>query len=195
MIFDVIDWHELHKQELTLGGRWADQVASFMGSWRFIIIQTLVILAWMGMNLVGYLYHWDPYPFLALNLVFSTQAAYAAPIIMQSQNRQSARDRVNAQADYQINQSAKRDIETLQNSLARIELNKLDRIIQLLEHLTEVQQQPPPPVVRRSRVTTPIIKTKRGQPCHLSLTTMNILPNAGAKSPTRPNRLIRSRTN
>jgi uncharacterized membrane protein len=152
MIFDMFDWHAIHQQELSIGGRWADRVASFMGSWRFIILQTVFILLWMGLNLIGYWYHWDPYPFLVLNLLFSTQAAYSAPIIMQSQNRQSERDRVNARADYQINQSAKKDIEALQNSLARIELSKLDKIIELIERLNEVQSQPRPPTVRHRRI-------------------------------------------
>ena len=72
-----------------------------MGSWSFIIIQTFLVAIWMALNLVGYVYHWDVYPFILLNLVFSTQAAYAAPIIMMAQNRQNDRDRVQAKADYQ----------------------------------------------------------------------------------------------
>ena len=69
----------------------------------FIIIQTVLGILWMGLNLVGYFYHWDVYPFILLNLVFSTQAAYAAPIIMMSQNRQNDRDRVQERSDYQTN--------------------------------------------------------------------------------------------
>ena len=90
-------WHEEHIEMSTLGQRLADMVANGMGSWKFIIIQTIFVITWMGMNLVGYLQHWDPYPFILLNLLFSTQAAYAAPIIMMSQNRQSDRDRAQAQ--------------------------------------------------------------------------------------------------
>ena len=87
----------------------------------------------MGLNLVGYVYHWDVYPFILLNLVFSTQAAYAAPIIMMSQNRQNDRDRVQAQADYQTNIDAKLEIEALSKKLNSLEVDKLDKILRLLE--------------------------------------------------------------
>ncbi len=127
------NWHEKHKETLNFGSRLADSVAKGMGSWSFIIIQTVVVLLWMGLNLVGYFYHWDVYPFILLNLVFSTQAAYAAPIIMMSQNRQSDRDRVQAQADYQTNIDAKLEIEALAKRLDSIEADKLDKIIKLLE--------------------------------------------------------------
>lgn len=72
----------------------ADAVANGMGSWRFIILQTALVLLWMGLNIVGFAHHWDAYPFILLNLLFSTQAAYAAPIIMMSQNRQAQKDRI-----------------------------------------------------------------------------------------------------
>lgn len=76
-----------------VGARLADRVASGMGSWAFIIAQTVIVAGWLALNLVAWMRHWDPYPFILLNLIFSTQAAYAAPIIMQSQNRQASRDR------------------------------------------------------------------------------------------------------
>jgi uncharacterized membrane protein len=104
-----------------------------MGSWTFIIIQTIIVLFWMALNIVAYLSHWDPYPFILLNLLFSTQAAYAAPIIMMSQNRQNERDRHQALADYETNLKAKAEIEALQLHLSRIESEKLDKIIALLE--------------------------------------------------------------
>ena len=81
------NWHQRHTEEMTFGQRLADSVATGMGSWRFIIIQTIIVLLWMVLNVVGFCYHWDIYPFILLNLVFSTQAAYAAPIIMMAQNR------------------------------------------------------------------------------------------------------------
>lgn len=87
----------------------------------------------MTLNTIGWIYHWDVYPFILLNLLFSTQAAYAAPIIMMAQNRQSERDRANAEADYLTNIEAKKEIEALQKKLNSIEINKLDKIIQLLE--------------------------------------------------------------
>lgn len=129
----TINWNHTHKEEMTFSAKLADQVASFMGSWKFIIIQTVLVMLWMALNLVGFLYHWDAYPFILLNLVFSTQAAYSAPIIMQSQNRQAERDRHHAEADYKVNVMAKNDTEKLLKELARLELDKLDKIIKILE--------------------------------------------------------------
>ena len=127
------NWHEEHKDSFGFGQRLADSVATGMGSWRFIIIQTIIVVIWMVLNIVGFCFHWDAYPFILLNLVFSTQAAYAAPIIMMAQNRQSERDRIQANADYKTNVEAKLEIEALQIRLNNIETEKLDRIITLLE--------------------------------------------------------------
>lgn len=128
-------WHGKHIDSLSTGERLADAVANGMGSWKFIIIQTVIVMLWMGLNLVGFFYHWDVYPFILLNLLFSTQAAYAAPIIMMSQNRQSERDRHQAHADYQTNLEAKLEIEELQKSLNKLEIEKLDRIIKMVEEI------------------------------------------------------------
>ena len=91
----------------------------------------------MIVNVIAFIKHWDPYPFILLNLIFSTQAAYAAPIIMMSQNRQNERDRIQAQHDYQINIDAKNEIEALQIHLSKIETEKLDKIIQILKERGE----------------------------------------------------------
>jgi uncharacterized membrane protein len=85
------NWHQKHHETLEFGNRLADAVANSMGSWRFIIVQTILVILWMGLNTIALIQHWDVYPFILLNLVFSTQAAYAAPIIMMSQNRQNER--------------------------------------------------------------------------------------------------------
>ncbi len=100
-------WHQLYQERLTFGQKVADKVANGMGSWTFIIYQSIFVVIWMALNLVGFIYHWDAYPFILLNLIFSTQAAYAAPIIMMAQNRQNERDRVQAQKDYETNTQAK----------------------------------------------------------------------------------------
>lgn len=126
-------WHAKHKAELTPGQRIADSVAATMGSWTFIIIQSILLTVWIVLNLVAWMEHWDPYPFILLNLALSFQAAYAAPFIMISQNRQAERDRHQADEDYRTNVEAERRIEDLQRQLAAIELNKLDRILTLLE--------------------------------------------------------------
>ncbi len=127
------NWHAKQIETRSFGSRLADSVASGMGSWRFIIFQTILVILWMGLNIVGFMYHWDVYPFILLNLLFSTQAAYAAPIIMMAQNRQNDRDRHHAEADYQTNLEAKREIEALAIMLKTIEVEKLDKIIKMLE--------------------------------------------------------------
>ncbi|MBU6323522.1 DUF1003 domain-containing protein [Patescibacteria group bacterium] len=104
-----------------------------MGSWTFIILQSVFVVIWVVLNIVGFVAHWDAWPFILLNLLFSTQAAYAAPIIMMSQNRQTERDRHHAEADYKTNRQAKQEIEDLQIRLNRIETDKLDKILALLE--------------------------------------------------------------
>jgi len=129
------NWHDQHTEALTLGSRVADKVATGMGSWRFIIIQTIIVVIWMVLNFVAFISHWDPYPFILLNLLFSTQAAYAAPIIMMAQNRQNERDRVHAEADYQTNIDAKLEIEALTIKLNKLEVDKLDKIIEMLEEM------------------------------------------------------------
>ncbi len=129
----MTNWHKKHKEELTFGERMADAVAKRMGSWEFIVLQTIFVVVWMSLNLIGFIQHWDAYPFILLNLLFSTQAAYAAPIIMMAQNRDTERDRVHAEQDYETNRKAKEEIEDLQKRLSRIEVEKLDRIISLLE--------------------------------------------------------------
>lgn len=134
-----INWHQKHIETLGFGSRLADSVAKGMGSWRFIIIQSIFVLIWMALNLIGFFYHWDVYPFILLNLLFSTQAAYAAPIIMMSQNRQSERDRMQAQADYQTNIEAKEEIEALTIILNKLDIEKLDKIIALLEEMKKTK--------------------------------------------------------
>ncbi|MDB5130850.1 MAG: hypothetical protein JWR02_599 [Mucilaginibacter sp.] len=126
-------WHDTHKDSLKFGQRLADSVANGMGSWRFIIIQSIIVLVWMGLNVVAIIKHWDPYPYILLNLLFSTQAAYAAPIIMMAQNRQNQRDRAHADADFRTNVEAKKEIEELIKKLDDIEIEKLDKILAILE--------------------------------------------------------------
>ncbi|WP_431200508.1 DUF1003 domain-containing protein [Mucilaginibacter sp. P25] len=96
---------------MNFGQRLADSVAAGMGSWRFIIIQTLIVALWMALNVVAFIGHWDPYPYILLNLLFSTQAAYAAPIIMMAQNRQNERDRAQANEDFRTNVEAKKKLK------------------------------------------------------------------------------------
>ena len=89
----------------------------------------------MYINLIGFIQHWDPYPFNLLNLLFSTQSAYTAPIIMMSQNRQSERDRDQVKADYQTNLQTKIEIEKITEKLNSLEIEKLDKMIVILEEI------------------------------------------------------------
>ena len=102
---------------LTTGQRIADYVASTMGSWRFIIIQSTILFLWIVLNVTAYIQKWDPYPFILLNLALSFQAAYAAPFIMMSQNRQQDIDRKKAEADFHINIKAELEIELLHQKI------------------------------------------------------------------------------
>jgi uncharacterized membrane protein len=136
-------WHEKHIEKSTIGQRLADTVANGMGSWKFIIFQSAFVVVWMLINIIAYFKHWDPYPFILLNLLFSTQAAYAAPIIMMSQNRQNDRDRAQAAEDYKTNLEAKLEIEALQKQLSNIEIEKLDKIIVMLNELKSQNKTAP----------------------------------------------------
>ena len=104
--------HEFEEQ-LTVGQRLADRVAEIIGSWRFIIIQSMLLAVWITLNITAYIYRWDPYPFILPNLALSFQAAYSAPIIMMSQNRQSEKDHQQAKNDYEVNLKAELEIMQL----------------------------------------------------------------------------------
>jgi uncharacterized membrane protein len=121
---------------MSSGARIADLVASFIGSWQFIIIQSVIFFIWVVFNtlwLVTASWQFDPYPFILFNLFMSAEAAYASPLILMSQNRQAERDREQAQHDYDTNIAAKEEIETILKELGRIEIDKLDKIIALLQ--------------------------------------------------------------
>ena len=121
----------------TFGERLSDFVAETVGSWTFIIVQSILVTIWIVLNVIGYFSHWDPYPFILLNLLFSVQSAYAAPIIMMSQNRQSQRDRMRDMEDYDNNLKAKETIEVIQMELRQIEHGKINKVIDLLEDLKD----------------------------------------------------------
>ena len=127
--------NELFAERLTFGQRSADWVAAQAGSWRFIIVQSIILALWAILNVAGWVYHWDPYPFILMNLVLSMQAAYAAPVILMSQNRQAARDRLEAHHDFLINQKAEEEIRAILDHLAAQD-QALLRIDQALQALT-----------------------------------------------------------
>lgn len=113
--------------QLTLGQRVADSVARIVGGWPFIFVQSAIILLWIAANAYlayqyktnpGFFDAWDPYPYILLNLVLSFESAYAGPIIMMSQNRQSENDRLRAKHDYQVNVKAEEEIKVIMEHLA-----------------------------------------------------------------------------
>ncbi len=129
------NWHEAHAEKQSAGDRIADRVAAFIGSWAFIIGQTGVMVLWILVNtlaLFGFI-RFDMYPFVFLNLFMSAEAAFATPLILMSQNRSAERDREHAQHDYDVNIEAKREIDELMTTLARIEIDKLDKIMAALK--------------------------------------------------------------
>jgi len=109
--------NDVHADQLGSGQRIADRLAAVMGSWTFIISQSIVLFFWICLNVVVYMRHWDPYPFILLNLALSFQAAYAAPIIMMSQNRQAAKDRLMAEQDYVVNVQAEEEVKAIMHHL------------------------------------------------------------------------------
>jgi uncharacterized membrane protein len=126
--------------ELTLGQRVADTVAATMGSWKFIIIQTAILIVWIVLNITAYVQKWDPYPFILLNLALSFQAAYAAPFIMMSQNRQQDIDRKEAEEDHRINIKAELEIELVHQKLDALREKEVLALTEAIADLTELLQ-------------------------------------------------------
>jgi uncharacterized membrane protein len=116
-------------EEAPLGARVADRVTGFLGSWRFIVIQSVIVLIWIAGN-VWLLFHFDPYPFILLNLAFSTQAAYAAPLILLAGNRASIRDRMTLE-----HAAEEADLEEVQNE------QLLRGNLEILEHVDRLEHQ------------------------------------------------------
>jgi uncharacterized membrane protein len=123
---------------LTTGQKIADTVAATMGSWNFIIVQSTILLFWIILNVTAYVKQWDPYPFILLNLALSFQAAYAAPFIMMSQNRQQDIDRQAAEIDHQINIKAELEIELLHQKLDRLRETEVLYLTKAVSELTEL---------------------------------------------------------
>ena len=103
-------------------GRFSESLARFLGTGKFLFWQTLIVLLWIVFNVTAWIHHWDPYPFVFLNLAFSTQAAYAAPLILLAQNRQDDRDRISLDEDRNRAQQTKADTEYLARELAALRI-------------------------------------------------------------------------
>lgn len=125
-------------RQLTSGQRIADTVATVMGSWTFIICQSIILFVWIVLNITAYVERWDPYPFILLNLALSFQAAYAAPFIMMSQNRQQDIDRKAAEHDYQINIKAELEIELLHRKIDELREKEVLSLSESIQQLIEL---------------------------------------------------------
>jgi uncharacterized membrane protein len=132
------------EDELTFGQRVADNVAATMGSWPFIILQSMILLAWIALNLTAWIRHWDPYPFILLNLALSFQAAYAAPFIMMSQNRQQDVDRRKAADDYEVNIKCELEIELLHQKLDQLREQEIRALAAAVSDLSELLRRDRP---------------------------------------------------
>jgi uncharacterized membrane protein len=114
----VLDVNRAFAERMTLAQRAADILAAAVGSWMFIAIQSVFLVVWVVLNIAAWTYRWDPYPFILMNLALSLQAAYTAPIIMMSQNRQADRDRLEAHNDYELNKKTEVEIRAVLDHLA-----------------------------------------------------------------------------
>jgi len=121
---------------LTIGQKIADTVAATMGSWKFIIIQSVILMFWIILNVTAYIQQWDPYPFILLNLTLSFQAAYAAPFIMMSQNRQQDIDRKSAENDFKVNVKAELEIELLHQKIDQLRETEVLQLSSSIKELT-----------------------------------------------------------
>jgi len=119
----------------TAGERIADRVAAVVGSWRFIVIQSVLLVIWITINSLAWVKGWDPYPFILLNLMLSFQAAYTAPIIMMSQNRMAMIDRQRAEEDYNVNIKAELEIELLHQKVDLMREQEIVRLLGVLDRL------------------------------------------------------------
>lgn len=138
---DIQNVNDVHDSGLTAGQRIADKVAALVGSWPFIIVQSVLLFIWIILNIYLALHPevmkaFDPYPFILLNLALSFQAAYTGPIVMMSQNRQSEKDRLMAQSDFQCNKTAEEEIRLLMEHLKHQD-KIMDYMVQKIETLEQ----------------------------------------------------------
>ncbi|HEY6333238.1 MAG TPA: DUF1003 domain-containing protein [Blastocatellia bacterium] len=132
------DVNQEFKEKLSLGQRVADKLAATMGSWTFIIAQSIVLAIWVALNVTAFINHWDPYPFILLNLALSFQAAYAAPIIMMSQNRQAEKDRLQTTYDFEIDTKAELEILQLHDKINELRDTHWVQLIEMQQRQLEM---------------------------------------------------------
>jgi uncharacterized membrane protein len=147
--------------------RFAERLARFLGTGRYLAAQTIIVILWVALNAVAWSLRWDKYPFILLNLAFSTQAAYAAPLILLAQNRQADRDRAEVERDREINARSLADTEYLAREMAGIRLalerkadredvtDSIDRLTRAIEQTYGLVQSPDPAADGDSEIEQP----------------------------------------
>ena len=129
--------NRLIHDEATLGERVADKASAGIGSWTFLIIQSILIVIWVTLNVIGLINHWDPYPFILLNLCFTIQAAYTGPILLLAGNRQAQKDRLRLEHTAEVAETAEKSTLDI---LAEIERNT-EATLRILDHLQKRREQ------------------------------------------------------
>jgi uncharacterized membrane protein len=149
-----------HQAHMTLGERLADDLAHFVGSWTFIILFLAFCLVWMAINAVELLVKpWDPYPFILLNLFLSLVAGLQAPVIMMSQNRQEARDRLRSEADYEVNLKAELEITQLHDKIDELRDHRWRELLAIQQDQIEMLKEQ----IRLLRAMAPAVGDDAGQ--------------------------------
>ena len=129
--------NRLIHDEATLGERVADKASAGIGSWTFLIVQSILIVIYVTLNVIGFVNHWDPYPFILLNLCFTIQAAYTGPILLLAGNRQAQKDRLRLEHTAEVAETAERSTLDI---LAEIERNT-EATLRILDHLQKRREE------------------------------------------------------
>jgi uncharacterized membrane protein len=129
--------NDVHSKNIAIGAKVSDIVAAYVGSWRFVLLMTGLLIAWIVWNTIPLLPHFDPAPFILCNLCLSFIAGYTGPFVMMSQNRQSAKDRVTAEEDYNINRKGEHEIAQMIQHLDAQD----EAILQILEKIDKIIEQ------------------------------------------------------
>jgi uncharacterized membrane protein len=136
----------LHHDEATFGEKLADKIASGIGSWTFLMVQTTAVIAWLVLNIYGFVHRWDPFPFILLNLLFSVQAAYTGPVLLLAGNRQAQKDRLTLEhAAYEADKADEQNVEILKaiERNTEVTLQVLRHVESLVEdHIAESRGTP-----------------------------------------------------
>lgn len=135
----------IRHDERSRGQRAADALTGYLGSWKFLGTQTVVVAAWIALNVVGLVQHWDVYPFVLLNLAFSLQAAYTGPLVLLSGNRSAEHDRARAEHAYKVGEETLAKLEALTGEHAELRRQHRNLGEQMVVVMEKLQQKPRAP--------------------------------------------------